>query len=443
MSAALPSLPLVGRQKSPTAAFFGGVEEVDHHMVGIFGEAGVSYAEEDEDVAINDINILGNTSNDNDGGFGYDNDDAHLASSNASTSSSPVSSVLDSPTESLYDDEQLMDLLSDDDLCDEALIRRLQEQIERERSENTPNPSLSYEEKKNVLDGDPTVEQLVARMKLDQYKNVIIIAGAGISVSAGIPDFRTKGVGLYYTLSNYGFKLSQPEDIFDLAYFRDVDPRPYFTLAKELIGDPRNPRYKPTVAHKFIKTLHDQGILLRCYTQNIDGLERLANIPPEMLVEAHGTFASASCIDCGKKFDVQTYVSPLVNRDKIPFCDRCNPTQEISIPYKGLVKHDIVFFGEDLPESFYQMSKVDFKKADLLIVMGTSMQVYPVAGLVHKVAPTVPRLLINMNAVGVFDKEDDTDNYRDISLLGSCDSSCEKLMQMLGWNQPLSNNKVD
>jgi NAD-dependent deacetylase sirtuin 2 len=304
---------------------------------------------------------------------------------------------------------------------------------------------LTNEQKLQVLNGNPTFEELIHRMKQNQYKNIIVIAGAGISVSAGIPDFRTKGIGLYHTLErNYGFKLREPEDIFDITYFREKDPRPFFTLVKELMPDPKKPKYKPTLSHYFIKALHDKNLLLRCYTQNIDGLERLAGIPPDKLVEAHGTFSTASCIDCKKPFDVEKYLRPRVNLNKLPFCDRCNPKEDSTIiPYKGLIKNDIVFFGEDLPNRFYSMAYADFPKADLLIVMGTSLQVYPVAGLVHRISPITPRLLINMNAVSVFnkDKEEERNNYRDVCLLDTCDNSCHKIMKALGWSLPESVHK--
>ncbi|XP_023270279.1 NAD-dependent protein deacetylase sirtuin-3, mitochondrial-like, partial [Seriola lalandi dorsalis] len=77
------------------------------------------------------------------------------------------------------------------------------------------------------------------------------------------------------------------------------NPNPFFALAKELY--PGN--YQPNLTHHFVRLLHKKGQLLRMYTQNIDGLERLAGIPPEMLVEAHGTFATATCTVCLRKYE--------------------------------------------------------------------------------------------------------------------------------------------
>ena len=104
-------------------------------------------------------------------------------------------------------------------------------------------------------------------------------------------DFRTKGTGLYDNLQEYN--LPYAEAVFDINYFRNK-PQAFYTLAKEIMPG----KYAPTITHHFIKYLHDKEILLRCYTQNIDGLERLAGLDEEKLVEAHGTFATSRCIKC-------------------------------------------------------------------------------------------------------------------------------------------------
>jgi NAD-dependent deacetylase sirtuin 2 len=124
------------------------------------------------------------------------------------------------------------------------------------------------------------------------FKNIVTMVGAGISTSAGIPDFRSDS-GLYNNLAAY--KLPYPEAIFELDYFRE-NPQPFFRLAKELYPG----TFLPTPSHYFCKLLQDKGLLLRHYTQNIDTLERIAGIDESKLVEAHGTFHSNHCIDCHK-----------------------------------------------------------------------------------------------------------------------------------------------
>ena len=118
---------------------------------------------------------------------------------------------------------------------------------------------------------------------------VIVMAGAGVSVSAGIPDFRTPGSGLYDNLQDYG--LPYPEAIFDLDFYQH-NPRPFQRLCKELW--PGN--FQPTPTHCFLKLLNDQGKLLRCFTQNIDSLETAAGLPKDKVVAAHGNFDGAHVV---------------------------------------------------------------------------------------------------------------------------------------------------
>jgi NAD-dependent deacetylase sirtuin 2 len=109
------------------------------------------------------------------------------------------------------------------------------------------------------------------------------LAGAGLSVSAGIPDFRTPGTGLYDNLQRY--KLPYPTAIFELRYFREY-PLPFYLLAREMFPG----KWAPTPGHYFVKLLEEKGVLLRAFTQNIDTLERVAGVSTDLIVEAHGSF---------------------------------------------------------------------------------------------------------------------------------------------------------
>nr|XP_047921261.1 NAD-dependent protein deacetylase sirtuin-3, mitochondrial isoform X6 [Anser cygnoides] len=140
-----------------------------------------------------------------------------------------------------------------------------------------------------------TLQDVAKLIRKKECRRIVVMAGAGISTPSGIPDFRSPGSGLYSNLEQYD--IPYPEAIFELTYFF-VNPKPFFTLAKELY--PGN--YRPNYAHYFLRLLHDKGLLLRLYTQNIDGLERAAGIPPDRMVEAHGTFATATCTVCRRKF---------------------------------------------------------------------------------------------------------------------------------------------
>lgn len=221
------------------------------------------------------------------------------------------------------------------------------------------------------------------------------------------------------------YKLPYPMAIFELGYFRNK-PAPFFALAKELYPG----TFKPSPAHYFLRLLHDKGQLLRHYTQNIDTLERIAGLPHEKLVEAHGTFHSSRCLRCRRTYDMD-WMKAKIFDDIIPKCDECG----------AIVKPDIVFFGENLPERFYQLPGIDFRQADLLIVMGTSLEVQPFASLMNEVNDKCVRLLINREKVGVTTSGRHTDgfhfgletNRRDIAFLGDCDAAIWHLAKQLGF----------
>ncbi|KAJ3040803.1 3-phosphoinositide dependent protein kinase-1 [Rhizophlyctis rosea] len=315
----------------------------------------------------------------------------------------------------------------------------------------TPTEQKEADPSLNIIP-DNTMESIVHYIETMGVKNIIVMTGAGISTSAGIPDFRSPGTGLYDNLAKYN--LPYPQAIFDINYFRRK-PEPFFTLASELY--PGN--FQPTPSHYFIRLLAEKGILLRNYTQNIDTLERVAGMPADLLVEAHGSFSDAHCVGaaapgddasdsedemagtlnairgCGKEYS-QKWVKDEIFAGRIPRCEQCN----------GLVKPDIVFFGESLPERFHTLLRNDFRVCDLLIVIGTSLQVMPFAALINHVQEHVPRLLINRELAGVtesahsgFDFDGSLQKYRrDAVFLGGCDEGCERLADLLGWKEELT-----
>ncbi|ROL41174.1 NAD-dependent protein deacetylase sirtuin-3, mitochondrial [Anabarilius grahami] len=239
---------------------------------------------------------------------------------------------------------------------------------------------------------------------------------AFIATSSSLASARSPGSGLYDNLQQYN--LPYAEAIFEINYFHH-NPNPFFALAKELY--PGN--FRPNLTHYFIRLLHDKGQLLRMYTQNIDGLERMAGIPPEMLVEAHGTFATATCTVCRRDYKGEELRNDIME-GKIPKCPTC----------KGIVKPDIVFFGEELPQQFFSYL-TDFPVADLLIVMGTSLEVEPFASLAGAVRGSVTRLLINRDLVGPFAWG--SQRHNDVAELGDVVSGVKKLVELLGWKQEL------
>ena len=274
-----------------------------------------------------------------------------------------------------------------------------------------------------------TLELVIEKVKTKEIKKAIVLSGAGISVSAGIPDFRSPKTGLYANLQK--FNLPYAEAVFDIEFFIE-NPKPFFQLARELW--PGN--YRPTRTHYFIRAFQENALLVRNYTQNIDGLERLAGIEEDLIIEAHGSFATARCIVCRRKYPGE-YVKTALLEEKVEIvqCISCS---------NGFVKPDIVFFGESLPPRFSTFQRSDFKDCDLLIVMGTSLKVYPFAGLVDLVPRSCHRILINREPSGPFEDLFGSGFSRelcnDVFLQGDCDEVTSVLADAFGWKHQL--NKI-
>ncbi|EGG17086.1 NAD(+)-dependent deacetylase [Cavenderia fasciculata] len=254
-----------------------------------------------------------------------------------------------------------------------------------------------------------TIDDVVNLFKT--CKNILIITGAGVSVSSGIPDFRSKG-GVYETIEKK-YNLPEPECLFDIHYLLQ-DPNPFFEFAKEIYPG----RHKPSPTHYFIKELDERGLLLRNYTQNIDTLEHVAGISHEKLVNCHGSFSTASCISC--KFTVDcSQLRETIDRQQIPYCQQCDDS-------KSFMKPNIVFFGENLPDRFDHCVREDRPKVDMVIVMGSSLKVQPVSLLPEYINPNVPQILINREIVG-------QPHQFDYAYLGDCDTFVKEMKEKLNW----------
>ncbi|KAL0247013.1 hypothetical protein I308_104046 [Cryptococcus tetragattii IND107] len=282
-------------------------------------------------------------------------------------------------------------------------------------------------------------------IKSGKAKDIVFLLGAGISTSAGIPDFRSPSTGLYHNLQ--ALKLPFPEAVFELGFFQRR-PEPFWTLAKEIYPG----RHFPTPTHYLLQLFNQHNLLKRVFTQNIDTLETLAGLPPHLIVEAHGSFAAAHCLKCRREVDREEVLKAGVRKGEVVRCNATVKTMGKGKKCGGLVKPDIVFFGEGLPDRFFKFVP-ELRKCDLLIVIGTSLQVQPFASLVDHVPSTCPRLLINRDAVGPFSDlkntfsslppsisnllNDSSRPSRDIFYEGDADVGAWKLAEELGWKDEL------
>ncbi|KAJ4347196.1 Sir2 histone deacetylase Hst2 [Didymosphaeria variabile] len=256
-----------------------------------------------------------------------------------------------------------------------------------------------------------TLDAVAEYIRDGRARRIVVMTGAGISTSAGIPDFRSPDTGLYANLAR--LNLPYAEAVFDIGYFRG-NPLPFYTLAQELY--PGN--YRPTITHSFINLLHQKGLLLKLFTQNIDCLEREAGVPDDKIVEAHGSFARQSCIECKAPYP-EELMKKAIHEKSVPHCIR----EECD----GLVKPEIVFFGEQLPADFFENRSLP-GEADLCIVMGTSLSVQPFASLPMMCGDGTPRVLINGEQVGEMGSRAD-----DVLLIQDCDTGVRKLAEACGW----------
>lgn len=193
---------------------------------------------------------------------------------------------------------------------------------------------------------------------LSQAKHAVVLTGAGISTLSGIPDFRGAG-GLYSRTDIDANKL------FDLDYFMR-DQRYYYEHAKDFLYNLEEK--EPNIVHNALARLEKKGIIHAVITQNIDLLHQKAG--SEHVLELHGSPEIHHCLKCGKDWEFQE-IAPLVQEGKIPVCDKCG----------GIVKPDIVFFGEALPEKTLAEAEKEARSADFMLVLGTSLTVYPAAAV--------------------------------------------------------------
>ncbi|SMN22716.1 similar to Saccharomyces cerevisiae YPL015C HST2 Cytoplasmic member of the silencing information regulator 2 (Sir2) family of NAD(+)-dependent protein deacetylases [Maudiozyma saulgeensis] len=272
----------------------------------------------------------------------------------------------------------------------------------------------------------------LTRLLLENPKSkVIFMVGAGISTSCGIPDFRSPKTGLYHNLSK--LNLPYAEAVFDIDFFKET-PKPFYMLAAELYPG----KFKPSKFHLLMKLFQDKNRLQRIYTQNIDTLERESGVSHKYVIEAHGSFAENHCTECNKMYKRDVFENKLKEYEKNPKkenlarCKECN----------GLIKPNIVFFGEDLPSRFFEnwdldleeMEKESSKEQLIVIVAGTSLTVYPFASLPIEVPKTHHRALINREIVGDFLKEP---RKLDIIIKSHSDEAAQIIADELGWSKEL------
>jgi len=187
---------------------------------------------------------------------------------------------------------------------------------------------------------------------------VTVLTGAGISTPSGIPDFRSEGTGLWSS--------DEPMEVASLGTFR-THPEKFFNWFRPLAGQIFNAQ--PNPAHTALVELEHAGAPQTIITQNIDMLHQKAG--SKHVIEMHGTMQTLSCTSCYKRVDAVDFLKPFIENGTIPLCLNCN----------GILKPDVILFGEQLPQTALFKAQTAVRECDLMVVAGSSLEVLPVAGL--------------------------------------------------------------
>ena len=204
-------------------------------------------------------------------------------------------------------------------------------------------------------------------------QRVVALTGAGISTAAGIPDFRGPN-GLYVT------RKYDPDAIFDVSAFRS-NPEPFYEFTRDFLGVLET--LEPTITHRFLAQLEADGQLTAVVTQNIDSLHQRAG--SQKVISVHGDYWTSHCLDCGQEYELDT-MHRMIRESAVPrcFCE-------------GVIKPDVVFYGEAVRDLEGAARAVG--ASDLLLVLGSSLAVYPAAMLPEQAGGDV--VVVNRGDVGL------------------------------------------
>ena len=209
------------------------------------------------------------------------------------------------------------------------------------------------------------VNNMDERLKkiIDESNNIVFFGGAGVSTESNIPDFRSE-TGLYNAKKEYGMS---PEQMISHSFFMSNTETFFDYYKKNMIYRDA----KPNKAHKALAYLEKTGKLKAIVTQNIDGLHQKAG--SKVVYELHGSVHRNFCMKCHKDYDLDFVLDEANCKNRVPICPVCG----------GIIKPDVVLYEEMLDDDCINGAVNAISKADTLIVGGTSLVVYPAAGLIH------------------------------------------------------------
>lgn len=206
---------------------------------------------------------------------------------------------------------------------------------------------------------------------------IVIFTGAGISTESGIPDFRSPG-GIWDRFDPDDFTYSK------FVSSEDSRRKQWYIFREGMLSD----KAVPNAAHIAIAELYKMGKLDCLITQNIDNLHQKAGLPDDIVYELHGNMKWARCLECGRRFPFNEIKQRLEQGEEIPDCTAC----------RGMLKPDIVMFEEQLPVDVLEEASCRAMAADLCIVIGSTLTVYPAAYIpIYAVRSGAKLVIINLS----------------------------------------------
>ncbi len=190
-------------------------------------------------------------------------------------------------------------------------------------------------------------------------RRAVIFTGAGISTESGIPDFRSPG-GIWERTDPVYF-----DDFVTSEDARRTDWQRRFTMLDQFAAA------EPNAGHRAIAALHRLGRVSAVITQNIDGMHQRSGVPDDRVIELHGNGTFATCLECGERHELEAIRGPFEERGETPRCRACG----------GIVKAAIINFGQSMPLEAMAQAQEAALEADLFVAIGSSLVVYPAAGL--------------------------------------------------------------
>jgi NAD-dependent deacetylase len=204
------------------------------------------------------------------------------------------------------------------------------------------------------LDGDILALQQLIR----EARRIAIFTGAGISTESGIPDFRSPG-GIWTRQAPIDFSVFMASEAARREAWR-----------RRFAIDPTLRQAKPNRGHRAVAELVRRGKASAVITQNIDGLHQASGLAEEQVIELHGNSTYAHCLDCAGRYEIEPLRLAFERNEVAPRCDACG----------GIVKTATVSFGQSMPEEAMRRAETETRAAELFIVLGSSLVVYPAAG---------------------------------------------------------------